>query len=329
MHLSWLHNGRTFYRSWGTKQGTLHASNLSTIHPAHVLFSTLRPPTPPPPGRLTGRVCCTLTSTRSPLLSAPRYHHNHHHHHYHHHHHPLATHPPFAKWQPHAPAPPPPPLHPPPSPRPGEPRIAALKTADDVRALFQEVFPSFLPAVREVDLQRFAVKKDSSLPTFSYAGPVLHHGSTACLVGDAIHCVKPYFGQGVNSAFEDVAVLQKALDESGDDPKAAVQRYSELRSKDAEALVVLSHSLDGGFLTFVGPLILDSMLNRLLPKIFSPNIIASLQNEKWSFAQIRARKRVDRAMQVGLLAGLTLLLARVVVGLLGLASKVLAKGGVM
>jgi 2-polyprenyl-6-methoxyphenol hydroxylase-like FAD-dependent oxidoreductase len=141
--------------------------------------------------------------------------------------------------------------------------------------------------------------------------------------------VKPYFGQGVNSAFEDVAVLQKALDESGDDPRAAVQRYSELRSKDAEALVVLSHSLDGRFLTFVGPLILDSMLNRLLPKIFSPNIIASLQNEKWSFAQIRARKRVDRVMQVGLLAGLALLLARVVVGLLGLASKVLAKGGVV
>lgn len=131
----------------------------------------------------------------------------------------------------------------------------------------------------------------------------------------------------MNSAFEDVAVLQRALEECGDDPAAAVQRYSQLRSKDAEALVVLSHSLDGGFLTFVGPLILDSMLHRLLPKVFSPNIIASLQNEKWSFAQIRARKRVDRAMQVGLLAGLALLLARVVAGLLGLASKVLGKVG--
>lgn len=90
--------------------------------------------------------------------------------------------------------------------RPGDKRIAALKTAEDVRALFQEQLPAFLPAVREVDLGRFAAKSDCSLPTFSYAGPVLHYGSSAALVGDAIHTVKPYFGQGVNSAFEDVKV---------------------------------------------------------------------------------------------------------------------------
>lgn len=122
-------------------------------------------------------------------------------------------------------------------------------------------------------------------------------------------------------------VLQDALDETQDDAGAAVQRYTQKRAKDAEALVVLSHSLDGGFLTFVGPLILDSMLNRLLPKIFSPNIIASLQNEKWSFAQIRARKRVDRVMQVGLLGGLLFAAVRAVAALLGVASRLL--GGVV
>jgi 2-polyprenyl-6-methoxyphenol hydroxylase-like FAD-dependent oxidoreductase len=203
-----------------------------------------------------------------------------------------------------------------------------LKTAEDVRALFKENFPAFLPAVREVDLQRFADKADCSLPTFSYAGPVLHYGHSACLVGDAIHTVKPYFGQGVNSAFEDVAVLEKALNETGDDAAAAVQRYTEKRAKDAEALVVLSHSLDGGFLTFVGPLILDSLLHKLLPKVFSPNIIASLQNEQWSFAQIRARKRWDRALQVGLLAAAAAVALRVVAALLGLAGKLLGRVGV-
>jgi 2-polyprenyl-6-methoxyphenol hydroxylase-like FAD-dependent oxidoreductase len=202
-----------------------------------------------------------------------------------------------------------------------------LKTADDVRALFQEQFPAFLPALREVDLERFAAKQDCSLPTFSYAGPVLHHGSSSCLLGDAIHTVKPYFGQGVNSAFEDVAVLQKALEETDDDPAAAVQRYSQLRARDAEALVQLSHSLDGGFLTFVGPLILDSMLNRLLPAVFSPNIIASLQNEKWSFSRIQARKRWDRALQVVLLGGLMAGVVRVVLLLVGWASKLLGRVG--
>uniref|UniRef100_A0A383WGF8 FAD-binding domain-containing protein n=1 Tax=Tetradesmus obliquus TaxID=3088 RepID=A0A383WGF8_TETOB len=211
--------------------------------------------------------------------------------------------------------------------KPGDKRIAALKTDEDVRALFQEHFPAFLPAVREVDLQRFADKPDCSLPTFSYAGPVLHYGHSTVLVGDAIHTVKPYFGQGVNSAFEDVAVLEKALDETDDDAGAAVRRYSQLRAKDAEALVVLSHSLDGGFTTFVGPLILDSMLHKLAPKIFSPNIIASLQNEAWSFAQIRARKRWDRALQVGLLAAVGVVLLRMAAALLGLASKLLGRVG--
>lgn len=211
--------------------------------------------------------------------------------------------------------------------RPGDQRVAALRTGEDVRAFFQEHFPAFLPAIRDVDLERFALKPDCSLPTFSYAGPVLHGGSSACLVGDAIHTVKPYFGQGVNSAFEDIKVLQQTLDETDDDPALAVKRYSELRAKDAEALVVLSHSLDGGFLTFVGPLILDSMLHKLLPRVFSPNIIASLQNEAWSFSQIRKRKRLDRAMQVGLLAGLMVVLVKIVGGLLALAGRLMGRLG--
>jgi 2-polyprenyl-6-methoxyphenol hydroxylase-like FAD-dependent oxidoreductase len=132
----------------------------------------------------------------------------------------------------------------------------------------------------------------------------------------------------VNSAFEDVSVLEQALEETGDDAGAAVQRYTQKRAKDAESLVVLSHSLDGGFMTFVGPLILDSLLHKLLPKVFSPNIVASLQNEQWSFAQIRARKRWDRAMQVGLMGAAAVVFVRVVAALLGLASKLLSRVGV-
>ena len=62
-------------------------------------------------------------------------------------------------------------------------------------------------------------------------------------------------------------VLQAALDECGDDVPQAVRWYSQLRAKDAEALVEMSRSLDGGFLTFVLPLIVDSLLNRLLPQV--------------------------------------------------------------
>jgi hypothetical protein len=174
-----------------------------------------------------------------------------------------------------------------------------------------------MPAIRDADLERFAQKGDSSLPAFSYAGPVLHHSNNTVILGDTIHTVKPYFGergtsnrspslssrgmvsprnqvhtpttrtramvlaraevscsiwppippllplllprffffppagQGVNSAFEDVRVLERALDEARDRMPSTVTKFTALRAKDAEALVELSHSLDGGFLTFI------------------------------------------------------------------------------
>eukprot|EP00195_Chlamydomonas_chlamydogama_P001761 CAMPEP_0202920284 /NCGR_PEP_ID=MMETSP1392-20130828/76776_1 /ASSEMBLY_ACC=CAM_ASM_000868 /TAXON_ID=225041 /ORGANISM="Chlamydomonas chlamydogama, Strain SAG 11-48b" /LENGTH=524 /DNA_ID=CAMNT_0049613769 /DNA_START=404 /DNA_END=1978 /DNA_ORIENTATION=- len=209
--------------------------------------------------------------------------------------------------------------------KPGTPAIQKLKTKEDARAFFQETFPMFMPGLREIDLERFAQKGDSNLPVFTYTGPVLHHGNSACLVGDTIHTVKPYFGQGVNSAFEDIKVLEQALEETGDDFNKAVPRYSTLRAKDAEALVVLSESLDGGFLTFVGPLILDSMLHRMLPWLFSPNIIASLQNEKWQFSQIRQRKKVDRALQVALLAAIAAVVVKVLSVVVMWASRLIGK----
>jgi hypothetical protein len=51
--------------------------------------------------------------------------------------------------------------------RPGDKRMAALKTAEDVRALFKELFPAFLPAVREVR----TAGDDVALCGFSMTGP--------------------------------------------------------------------------------------------------------------------------------------------------------------
>ena len=58
--------------------------------------------------------------------------------------------------------------------------------------------------------------------------------------------------------------------------------------------------MDGGFLTFVLPLIVDNLLHKKLPWLFSPNMLASLQNEKVTFTWVRWRKRLDRAMQLAL-----------------------------
>ena len=73
------------------------------------------------------------------------------------------------------------------------------KDGQDTRMFFNSVFPQFSPYIKDADLDRFAKQKDLKLPIFSYTGPVLHRGRTACLVGDSIHTVKPYFGVGTQA----------------------------------------------------------------------------------------------------------------------------------
>lgn len=181
--------------------------------------------------------------------------------------------------------------------RPGDDRLKSLKSGADARAFFERYLPMFSSFVKDDDLERFAQKRDSRLPSFSYAGPSLHRGKSTVILGDAIHTVKPYFGQGANSAFEDVSVLNDCLDETHDVIEKAVPLFTRKRAKDAEALVKLSRSLDGGFLTFVLPLIVDSILNRALPWLFSQNTITSLQDQDRSFSDIWRTKLKDRILQ--------------------------------
>jgi hypothetical protein len=114
--------------------------------------------------------------------------------------------------------------------------------------------------------------------------------------------VKPYFGLGANSALEDVSVLSDVLDNLGEDYGTVTREYSNRRAKEAKTLVRLSRELDRpgkvGFLTFILPLILDSIFHGLAPTFFSPNIITMLQREQYTFRQVAARKRIDRINQL-------------------------------
>ena len=78
----------------------------------------------------------------------------------------------------------------------------------------------------------------------------------------------------------------------------ALKVYSSTRAKDTEALVKISRRLDGGFLTFVLPLILDSLFHKIAPSIFGTNTISMIQNENMSFSQVRLKKRRDRLLQI-------------------------------
>ena len=182
--------------------------------------------------------------------------------------------------------------------RPNDARIAALKTVDDARAFFATYFPMFTPCLRPQDLEKFVLKDDSFFPKFSFVGPKLHFSRSVCLLGDCIHSVKPFFGLGANSAIEDILSLDKSLASTGDSIPKAVAMYSDTRGKEARAVVEISRSLDGGFLTFVVPLIMDALFHKALPWIFNPNVLQCLNDETRTFTEIQRRKRVDRGMQL-------------------------------
>lgn len=117
--------------------------------------------------------------------------------------------------------------------------------------------------------------------------------------------MKPYFGLGVNAAFEDVEALCRRLDESSC-MSDALEAYSAERGPEAAALTQLSRSFDRGglaaFATFILPLILDGIFHSLAPRFFAPNTLAMLQKPELSFGAVRRRKRQDRALQLAILA---------------------------
>lgn len=173
-----------------------------------------------------------------------------------------------------------------------------------LRQFLDDYLPQFSCFVDDKTVAEVAKKPPSFLPSFRYAGPRLNQGDRTIILGDSAHTVKPYFGLGANSALEDVKFLEEAIDATEDIP-SAVHLFSKKRAKESKSLVKLSRDLDRpgklGVLTFLLPIILDGIFHGMLPKVFGPNTIVMLQNEKITFTDVRRRKRMDRLAQLSLI----------------------------
>src|SRR2546423_7063343 len=118
------------------------------------------------------------------------------------------------------------------------PRSFETTTTDDaIRRFFDEEFPDAVPLMPTL-LEDFRVNPTGSLVTIRCA-PWFYKDKVA-LVGDAAHAVVPFYGQGMNAAFEDCVVLDECLAAFPNNRELAFAEYFRRRKQNADALADLA-----------------------------------------------------------------------------------------
>ncbi|KAK5581579.1 hypothetical protein RB653_001616 [Dictyostelium firmibasis] len=88
--------------------------------------------------------------------------------------------------------------------------FSSLDTRDKVDQFFKDYFPDAYNLMPNL-LDDYFDNPTSSLVTIK-TDPY-HYQGKACLVGDAAHAIVPFYGQGMNAAFEDVLELVNCFDD--------------------------------------------------------------------------------------------------------------------
>ena len=119
----------------------------------------------------------------------------------------------------------------------GEESFANLQTRDQINAFFNKYFPDTLDLIPDL-AGNFLENPTPPLVTIR-CNPWQYGGHT-CLMGDASHAIVPFYGQGMNSGFEDCTILDDLVAEHGADWSQVVQTFSDTRPEDADAIADLA-----------------------------------------------------------------------------------------
>jgi len=196
--------------------------------------------------------------------------------------------------------------------------FATTKTDDEIRRFFEEEFPDAVPLMPSL-LDDFKTNPTGSLVTIRCA-PWFYQDKVA-LVGDAAHAVVPFYGQGMNAAFEDCVVLDECLAKFPEDRQRAFAEYFARGKKNADALANLAVQ---NFIemrdktaskAFRGKKKLDHLLEGLLPGIYLP-LYAMVTFSRMPYAEAAKRAELqDRIVYVSLLLAVSLICVLLLIAL--------------
>src|SRR5260370_13435194 len=188
--------------------------------------------------------------------------------------------------------------------------FATTKTGDDVRRFFDEEFPDAV-ALMPTLLEDFRQNPTGSLVTIRCAP--WYYKDKVALVGDAAHAVVPFYGQGMNAAFEDCVVLDECLHKFPDNRERAFSEYFLKRKDNADALADLAI---GNFIemrdktasrAFRAKKKLDHFLEAALPGIYLP-LYTMVTFTRIPYARAARRARLQDRIVYGSFVSLSIVL---------------------
>lgn len=118
----------------------------------------------------------------------------------------------------------------------GKISFESLKKEQDVMAFFNQHFADAVPMMPTL-IEDFFSNPTGSLVTVRCYPWVK---GRAALIGDACHAVVPFYGQGMNCAFEDCIVLDECIERHNGNLDAAFAEYQKLRKVNADAIADLA-----------------------------------------------------------------------------------------
>ncbi|WBB80947.1 NAD(P)/FAD-dependent oxidoreductase [Micromonospora sp. WMMD882] len=177
--------------------------------------------------------------------------------------------------------------------------FAALDSPEAVRAFFRQRFPDAEELMPDL-VEEMTAHPVGHLVTVRTAP--WRHADRVVLVGDAAHAVYPFYGQGMNSAFEDCLVLDGCL-AAHPDRAAALAAYEAARKPHTDVLAELSTA---NFVDlrdrvhrfgYTASAAADRVLSRLLPDRWA-SLYAMVSHTTTPYADALARaRRQDRILR--------------------------------
>lgn len=119
----------------------------------------------------------------------------------------------------------------------GDPSFASLDSAEKVLDFFKTQFPDVVPLLPNL-LENYFANPTGAMVTIKCRP--WHIDDKALLLGDAAHAIVPFFGQGVNCAFESCAYLAACIDKHGNAWREVFAEFETLRKDNTDAIAELA-----------------------------------------------------------------------------------------